>query len=67
MTAEERATLTQLGRTGQVIVRERVRDVAGTDKLRPWEAVEAVKARIIFNFNMSHCEVDSRERVQAHL
>lgn len=54
LTTEERATLEQLGRTGRVIVREQVRDVASADLLRPSEVVEAVQARIPFKFNMSH-------------
>ena len=54
LTTEERATLTQLGRTGRVIVREQLRDVAGADKLRPGEVVDAVNARIPFNFHMGH-------------
>lgn len=54
LTTAEKTTLEQLGRTGRVIVREQVRDVASADLLRPSEVVDAVQARIPFKFNMSH-------------
>jgi hypothetical protein len=54
LTPAERDTLAQLGRTGQVIIREQIRDVVGADHLKPGQVVEAVSARIPFRFNMVH-------------
>ena len=47
---EERTAVERLGRKGNVIVRERVRNVAGADELSPMQVVKAVQARIPYRF-----------------
>jgi hypothetical protein len=47
---EERDTVEQLGRKGHVIIRERVRNVAGADELSPRQVVAAVQARVPYRF-----------------
>jgi hypothetical protein len=46
LTDEERDTVEQLGRKGHVIIRERLRNVAGADELSPKQVVAAVQARV---------------------
>jgi hypothetical protein len=50
LTDEERDTVEQLGRKGLVIIRERVRNVAGADELSPRQVVAAVQARVPYRF-----------------
>jgi hypothetical protein len=50
LTDDERDAVEQLGRKGQVIVRERIRDVVGADELSPTEVVRQVQERIPFRF-----------------
>jgi hypothetical protein len=47
---DERIAVEQLGRKGNVIIKERVRNVAGADELRPMEVIKAVQARILYRF-----------------
>ena len=47
---EERDTVEQLGRKGHVIIRERLRNVAGADELSPRQVVAAVQARVPYRF-----------------
>ena len=51
LTPDERIAVEGLGRKGNVIVRERVRNVAGAGELRAMEVVKAVQARIPYQFN----------------
>jgi hypothetical protein len=51
LSAEERAAVEQLGRKGNVLIKERVRDVAGANDLGPMQVVAAVQARTEFRFN----------------
>lgn len=58
MTEEEQAVVEELGKRGQVVVREQKRPVSGLGKLMPGEAAKAVQAEIPFvftqhNFTMS--------------
>jgi hypothetical protein len=50
LTDEERDTVEQLGRKGHVIIRERVRNVAGADELSPKQVVAAVQAKVAYRF-----------------
>lgn len=50
LTDEERVTVEHLGRRGNVIIKERVRNVSGADELRPTDVVKAVQARIPYRF-----------------
>jgi hypothetical protein len=50
LTDEERDTVEQLGRKGHVIIRERLRNVAGADELSPKPVVAAVQARVAYCF-----------------
>lgn len=50
LTDEERAAVERLGRKGQVIVKERLRNVVGADELNPMKVVQAVQARIPYRF-----------------
>jgi hypothetical protein len=50
---EQREALADIGKTGTVIVREQIRDVANADKLRPTQAAKAIEALIPFNFGVS--------------
>lgn len=50
LTADERLAVEQLGRKGNVITKERVRNVVGADELRPTQVVKAVQARIPYRF-----------------
>jgi hypothetical protein len=52
LTAEEQDVLVNLGRTGRVIVRERVRPVANSDLFKPREATERIAAALPFEFNL---------------
>jgi hypothetical protein len=54
LTDEERATLQELGKSGSVVVREQVRQVANAGLLKPAVVVERVQARIPFIFHMGH-------------
>jgi hypothetical protein len=48
----EKEFVEQLGRKGQVVVRDRIRSVVGASELRPIDVVKAVRERIPFDFNM---------------
>jgi nucleoside-diphosphate-sugar epimerase len=50
LTDDERLAVEQLGRKGNVIIKERVRNVVGADELSPKKVVEAVQARIPYRF-----------------
>lgn len=54
MTDEERAFAEELGRRGQVIVRDRKQPVSGLGRFMPAHAVKEVQAGIPYVFNMSH-------------
>lgn len=54
MTEEERAVVEELGRRGQVIVRDRKQPVSGLGRLMPKPAAAEVEAAIPFVFNQSH-------------
>ncbi len=54
MTDEERAFAEELGRRGQVIVRDRKQPVSGLGRLMPASAVNEIQANIPYVFNMSH-------------
>ena len=47
---DERIAVERLGKRGNVIIRERLRNVAGADELSPTQVVKAVQARIPFRF-----------------
>jgi hypothetical protein len=49
--AEQREALAEIGKTGTVIVREQIRDVASADKLRPRQASKAIQDLIPFKFS----------------
>jgi hypothetical protein len=51
LTEEERDTVEQLGRKGHVIIKERLRNVAGADELSPKQVVAAVQARVAYRFS----------------
>ena len=50
LTVEQRELVEQLGRKGNVIVRERVRNVVGAEDLRPTDVIREVQSRIPFRF-----------------
>lgn len=50
MTDEQKATVEQLGKKGAVVIKERLRNVAGADELSPKQVVLAVRARIPYRF-----------------
>ena len=54
MTAEERAAVEEMGRKGQVIVRDRKQPVSGLGRLMPKPAAAEIEAGIPFVFNVSH-------------
>jgi hypothetical protein len=54
MSDEERAAVEQMGRKGQVVVREQQRPVQHLDWMRPGEAVQEVASQIPYRFNMHH-------------
>ena len=54
MTDEERAFAEEMGRRGQVIVREQKRPVSGLGRLMPKPAAAEVEAGIPFAFNQAH-------------
>jgi len=54
LTEEQRAMMQDLGRTGQVIVREHIRPVANAGLLKPGEAMKQVASQIPYIFNQSH-------------
>ncbi len=64
LTEEQRETLTDVGRGGTVLIREKQRAVANADNLKPKAVVEAVQASIPFEFHMGHF-VAARRRLQA--
>lgn len=51
MTLEERELLTELGKRGQVVVREQKRSVVGLGLMKPQEAQRRVAAALPFRFN----------------
>ena len=51
LSEEQREALADIGKTGTVIVREQIRDVASADKLRPTKAAQAIQALIPFKFS----------------
>lgn len=54
MTEEEREVAEEMGRRGQVIVREQKRPVSGLGRLMPKPAAAEVEAGIPFVFNVNH-------------
>ncbi len=54
MTEEERTAVEEMGRKGQVIVRDRKQPVSGLGRLMPKPAAAEVEAGIPFVFNVSH-------------
>ena len=54
MTAEERAAVEEMGRKGQVIVRDRKQPVSGLGRLMPRAAAAEVQKEIPFVFNVNH-------------
>ena len=50
LTPEQRELVEQLGRKGNVIVRDRVRNVVGAEELRPSDVIKAVQSRIPLRF-----------------
>jgi len=46
--------LANLGKTGTVVVRERIRLVVHADKMKPSKAARALQERLPFKFNQSH-------------
>lgn len=54
MTEEERAFAQELGRRGQVIVRDRKQNVSGLDRVMPTSAVKEIQAAVPYVFNMAH-------------
>jgi hypothetical protein len=54
MTDEERYAVEEMGRKGQVIIRNRNQPVSGLGRLMPGAAKNEVAQRIPFNFNQSH-------------
>ncbi len=54
MNDAERAAVEEMGRRGQVIVRDRVQPVSGLGRLMPKPAAAAVEAAIPFVFNLNH-------------
>lgn len=54
MTEDERAFAEEMGKRGQVIVREQKRPVSGVGRLMPRAAAAGIEAGIPFIFNVSH-------------
>lgn len=54
LTDEQRAVIEEMGRHGQVVVREQNREVYNLGLLRPQQAVARVDAAIPFTFRMAH-------------
>lgn len=54
MTDDERAVVEEMGRKGQIIVRDRKQPVSGLGRLMPKPAAAEVQAGIPFVFNVSH-------------
>lgn len=54
MTEDERNAVEEMGRKGQVIIRDRKQPVSGLDKLMPKPATAEVEAGIPFVFNQHH-------------
>jgi len=54
MTDEERAAVEEMGRKGQVIVRDRKQPVSGLGRVMPTPAAAEVQAGIPYVFNVSH-------------
>jgi hypothetical protein len=54
MTDEERAAVEEMGRKGQVIVRDRKQPVSGLGRLMPKAAAAEVQAGLPFVFNLNH-------------
>lgn len=54
MTDDERAFAEELGRRGQVIVRDRKQNVSGFGRVMPTSAVNEIQAAIPYVFNMAH-------------
>jgi hypothetical protein len=54
MTDEERAAVEEMGRKGQVVIKDRKQPVSGLGRLMPKAAAAEVDARIPFVFNLSH-------------
>lgn len=54
MTEEERQFAEELGRRGQVIIRDRKQSVSGLGRLMPTPAAAAVEAGLPYVFNLSH-------------
>jgi hypothetical protein len=54
MTDEERAAVEEMGRKGQVIIRDRKQPVSGLGKLMPKAAAAEVQAGLPYVFNMGH-------------
>ncbi|WP_140404108.1 MULTISPECIES: DUF3644 domain-containing protein [unclassified Nocardioides] len=54
MTDEERTAVEEMGRKGQVIIRDRKQPVSGLGRLLPKAAAAEVQAGLPFVFNMSH-------------
>jgi hypothetical protein len=52
LTEEQREVFAQLGRTGTVIVRERLREVSNAGKMKPGMASKQIGARIPFRFSV---------------
>lgn len=52
MTDEQKAAVEQLGRKGAVVIKERLRNVAGADEVSPKQVVIAVQARVPYRFTM---------------
>ena len=50
LTPQQREVVEQLGRKGNVIVREKIRSVVGVDELRPSNVIKEVQSRIPFRF-----------------
>lgn len=54
MTEDERAFAEELGRRGQVIVRDRKQNVSGLGRVMPTSAMKEIQAAIPYTFNMAH-------------
>lgn len=54
MSADERVAVEEMGRKGQVIVRDRKQPVSGLGRLMPKPAAAAVEAGIPYKFNVTH-------------
>jgi len=65
LSEDERRVMTQSGRTGTVIVRDRQVEVAAKDKLRPMQVVELVQPQVPFHFTIAtHTEMWRRLKVR---